>query len=648
MIKQTIIIPGASHLDTFRALVESQFPVGSFILDKKLTGCGATTMFLRDSIYTILVCPRILLMDCKANDPEFKGLVHEFRKADDRTSSVFDLQNQMMDYIRQIELKQINPFTQETNYKAPKILVSYDSFKHVAQRLAQEGILERFRIVVDEFQTLMTDAAYRGPVEMEFMLNVQHSNNVIYLSATPCLEKYLDQLTAFQNLPLVELEWPKEAYHTANIQSLPYYRQSLHKTASRIIQRYFNEGCFERKMYRGQEYEAKEALFFLNDVKQVISIINDNGLTPANTNVLCARTDENYTRIAKIEDAAGNKLGFTIGHAPKKDEPHKPFPFVTRCSFEGVDFYSTNAYTYIFSDINLKHLGLDLWIEVPQILGRQRREDNPFRFDATFYYKTLASSITKSDSEFIAEMNDKVAVTNEWIDTYNQSSKLLQDDMAGALRKLQKIDNCATNYVSVSDDKVDGTRVVGFNELAMYNEIRAWDMRQSQYLNSCQVMTVIDQTTYTVVDNPVVKTFLQSFGGCFEDCMKLYCNTIAAHPECKDLLDYLPQVPIEIKRYYNALGPDVIKSCSYIEARILRMMNTTANTMRLKDATSAVFVPKQFYSLKQVKSILEGIYQNLGIKKTAKASDLQSMDWLSCKPAQAWIDGHKENGYRIL
>ncbi len=82
MIKQTIIIPGASHLDTFRALVESQFPVGSFILDKKLTGCGATTMFLRDSTYTILVCPRILLMDCKANDPEFKGLVHEFRKAD--------------------------------------------------------------------------------------------------------------------------------------------------------------------------------------------------------------------------------------------------------------------------------------------------------------------------------------------------------------------------------------------------------------------------------------------------------------------------------------------------------------------------------------------------------------------------------------
>lgn len=129
MRKQTIIIPGVSHLDSFRDYVESQFPAGSFVLDKKLTGCGATTMFLRDGIYTILVSPRILLMDCKASDPEFKGLVHEFRKADDRSSSVFELQNRMMDYIRQIELRQYNPFTQKANPRAPKILVSYDSFK---------------------------------------------------------------------------------------------------------------------------------------------------------------------------------------------------------------------------------------------------------------------------------------------------------------------------------------------------------------------------------------------------------------------------------------------------------------------------------------------------------------------------------------
>ena len=133
----------------------------------------------------------------------------------------------MMDYIRKMELQYNNPFTTPEVYKAPKILVSYDSFKHVAQRLAQEGILGRFRVVVDEFQTLIGDAAFKGDVEMEFIQNLSYSNSNLFLSATPYFEKYLDQIPLFHQIPLVELEWPKEAYHTANIQKLPYYRQSI-------------------------------------------------------------------------------------------------------------------------------------------------------------------------------------------------------------------------------------------------------------------------------------------------------------------------------------------------------------------------------------------------------------------------------------
>lgn len=49
-----------------------------------------------------------------------------------------------------------------------------------------------------------------------------------------------------------------------------------------------------------------------------------------------------------------------------------------------------------------------------------------------------------------------------------------------------------------------------------------------------------------------------------------------------------------------------------------------------------------------IKSTLEAIYNSLGMNKTAKASDLPNMEWMYCKPAQLSIDGHKENGYRIL
>jgi hypothetical protein len=60
------------------------------------------------------------------------------------------------------------------------------------------------------------------------------------------------------------------------------------------------------------------------------------------------------------------------------------------------------------------------------------------------------------------------------------------------------------------------------------------------------------------------------------------------------------------------------------------------------------FIPGSFYPLKQVKAILADIYRMLEIEKTAKASDLQNMEWLNVQPAQMRIDGRKENGYKIL
>jgi hypothetical protein len=130
--------------------------------------------------------------------------------------------------------------------------------------------------------------------------------------------------------------------------------------------------------------------------------------------------------------------------------------------------------------------------------------------------------------------------------------------------------------------------------------------------------------------------------------LKLYCDTIDAHPECKDNLDLLPQVPIEIKRYYDALGPAVLRSRSYAEAKIKRQLHASSNKDSLMDATRAVFLPGQFYSLKQIKAQLSDIYEQLGIEKTAKASDLQNMDWLNVRPAQGKVDGRKENGFKIL
>ena len=65
------------------------------------------------------------------------------------------------------------------------------------------------------------------------------------------------------------------------------------------------------------------------------------------------------------------------------------FTLCTRTVYLGADFYSTNAKSYIFSDANIDSLSVDITIDLPQILGRQRLETNPWKNRADLYYKTI-------------------------------------------------------------------------------------------------------------------------------------------------------------------------------------------------------------------------------------------------------------------
>ncbi len=630
MNKKEIFIPeGIFHLSDWPE-IQSQFPQGSFILDKTITGCGATTMFLSDDIPTILCSARLELMHCKANAPEFHGKVHEFRKFGDRSSSVLTLENEMMNYVISFP-----PFGSPF---APKILVSYDSFKHVAQALAEKQQLGRFRIVVDEAQTLFTDASFKGDVEIEFLENLKHNNQVIFLSATPYIEDYLDQMDFFKNLPYIELVWPASSTHPTNIEKQPYYRKSPKATATQIIQDYIGKGYFKDKICNGQTVYSNEAVFYINDVGSIINIISENNLTPDNTNVICAVNDDNIKRLKKI--------GFEIGHAPKMGEPHKTYTFVTKCAFEGVDFYSPCAYTYIFSNINLDNLALDISLDLPQIMGRQRRGDNPFRYDATFYFKEFVDFNNENEKAFMSRICNKQKLSEGLIDTYNNCNEAsVRIGLGDKYRTSQKIDKFSKDYVAVIDDKVNGTQRVVFNDLAMFNEIRAWDIQKSQYIDGCQVMRSIEDATMSITEDKILESFLLAFNVTFEDKMRMYCEFLQYHPDYKAQLEWLPQIPMEIKTYYNTIGPNNLRTMSYKKANIKQHLGYVDLQDSIKAAASSMFAKGQFYTLKQTKEMVQSIYDNYGVAKKAKATDLEEL--LDCSASKQTVDGHRENGYVI-
>ena len=631
MKKEFIYLPEELHYlgDVKDDLEQKLYKQGTCILNKAVTGCGATTMFLDAPIPTILCSPRKALMFCKANSDRFKDKIYLFRNEKDPDDAIpIDLENRMMEYIRECDNNRI----------PPKILVSYDSFKYIVRRLMADGSLQRYRISVDECQAIFTDSSFKGQVDIEFLETLKGIPNwIIFLSATPYLEDYLDLLPEFQSLPYVQLVWHPSSLQPTNIVRKDY-NCSPGAIVKRIIKKYRDKGFFEEKYYQGQPVYAREALFFLNNVKAIVGIIQANGLTPADTTVICAIDDKRRKELAEV--------GFTIGHAPQEGEPRTPFTFITRCSFEGTDFW-TQAYTYIFSDIAVDSMVLDISLDLPQIMGRQRDDSNPFKYDATFYCKTDTTVAEEKDT-YQARIAGKVALSEKWIARFNDSDTDLQMSDIKRIRDCQKQEKpFEIDYVTVIDDPVGGARPV-INKLAMCNEIRAWQLRDTTYFNSCQVLRAIDDVTEPDRDYPLTPDFLAAFTGDFEQRMKAYCVFLDQYPEYQPKLESLPQIPMTMKEYYRALGHSGIRAESYVEERIRQRIRIISRKPALDAAIIASFVRGQFYSNANVKDILQGIYDSLSFPLTAKATDLEKWNALPVKKVTKTVDGKRVEGYLIL
>ena len=149
-------------------------------------------------------------------------------------------------------------------------------------------------------------------------------------------------------------------------------------------------------------------------------------------------------------------------------------------------------------------------------------------------------------------------------------------------------------------------------------------------------------------DYPLTPDFLATFTGDFENRMKAYCEFLDQHPEYQEKLESLPQIPMSMKEYYRALGHAGIRAESYVKAGILQRIDITERQGELDAAIVSSFQPGRFYSNPEAKLILQGIYDQLGLPLTAKATDLEKWNALPVKKITKTVDGKRVEGYLIL
>lgn len=591
---------------------------GKYILNKVNTGCGGTTLFLQSPYPTILVSPRSNVLYSKA--AQFPN-AHLFRKKTDTSTSPSALKERLRDYINYC-MAGTSPWNTEPTI--PKILVTIDSYPYVAEQLAFMGILDRFTILVDEFQCLMSDSKFKGRVELEFLHNLRGVNSVCYMSATPIDESYLNLFPDFADVVgYYKLIWDSSVLETPNLDMRPYKpKQSSKGICKRIIQDFRNNGHFAQKVINGSLVNSTEVVIFLNDVRTIVQIIEENKLHPDEVNVLCSPSNKN------VKDL--KRLGVHIGEL--SIDPCNPvnrtFTFATRASFEGVDFYSNSAFTYIFCDGLLDWNKNDLIIDVPQILGRQRL-DQAFRKDAILYYRANG----RTDSEAIIDkIKKKEEATQRWIDIFNVSDEKTKLMLKDGIMKRSDKTRYQDDYVEFVDD-MQGGFVLRENYLVKSTELRDWQLSNYVYNNPINIIKTVGQTGINVTSNHGYTTmtgvaaldkFKQDFfkATTYPEKMRIYTEMREQYSEHTDDLYLSPFIDYRFHQAYDMLGGNKLRALRFREKDIVEAVSSVMLHQRVCEECRIVFAVGSHYQMAEVKVMLQEIYNRAGINATAKANDL--------------------------
>ena len=668
------------------------------ILNKVITGCGYTEYCIRNPQNLVLCSPRRLLLSNKmlqhlldqnvfyakneletivnyekdiSNVDKAKSFIHSFmeddtiKKPDPMTKEkILELKKKIRDHYLKCQ-----------NLQLPcKILVTYDSFRHVKEVLVELGVIQDFQIVVDEFQSILIDARFKSSTEIDLMNQLRDLRKVCFVSATPLLDKYLTMLNEFKTLPYFQFNWEKFEPNRVKKPTinLKYVTRGLGEELAGIIDRY-RGGKFEKRRFidpvTNNPYEVVsiEAVFFFNSVKDICSAIRKNKLMPWETNILCADTPKNESKVKEAFDQVLRKMypddkkkrvkylnpgGKAIGTVPLKGEQHKMFTFCTRTVYLGADFYSTCARTFIFSDANIDCLAVDVSMDLEQILGRQRLDENPWKNTANLYVKVTRKRYTRKDFE--ERLKIKRGKTESLLRSWN--SIQFTEDKNNLAEKYERdaVNSCYKYDYAAVNDHAGSIKVPVYNNIVYVAEIRAFDIQQEDYADRFTVLNSIQSAGFNTGMIDDTTTYINEFCALtqFQDKMKYVVNKKLelSNEEFIAFLDRLPDK--KCQDYIRVFSPKRIKALEYRDKELDRewdrIINNSSVEDEVRDKIYSEFKVGETYPKSDLKKKLRDIYDDLGYKATPLANDI--CKYFETKPTLITNDdtGKKDNCFKLL
>ena len=610
MKKEMIKIPAnIKYLTEREKFIEEfgkPFELPNGILNKEIPGCGATTVALTDEHKTIICSPRNELLKNKHEQYPDTLLV-----------------------IGGVDTKEIEAYLQTA--ELPKILVSYDSVYKLIGCIKYKS---DWRVVVDEFQCLLADSSFKSEIELHFLDNSRSFPYVTFLSATPILDKYLEQIDYFKDMNYYQLDWEEKDI-------VRVYRERTKNpiNAALEIVRYYQNGNYPSVYVNGERIYSKECVIFLNSVNNIVNIIKQTELNPEEVNIIVGNSDDNDRQIARIGE------GFKRGRIPLKGETHKKFTFCTSTAYAGCDFYSTNAATFVISDCNRPNTAVDIATELVQIAGRQRLACNPFRQFLTFVYNVNAEEVEQET--FNEHLCRKVNVTLDEIRDNNNAGEALRAKRIKDFRRIPDNVKYQDSYTMYDEQKGEFV----FNRLAYVNEQYCFDVQKFNYQNGVIVKKLLQDSSFDVSENQTYAVYQEQLKHLikkepFVDRMQAYCEYRAKQGLIVNLaMSTLESKYPELRYYYEALGVDRIKALNYKEKKLLNEIHIMKTKNKIRHELHGIIHIGDRILTTDIQQTLHDVYDRLGIDKSLKATDLN--EFFEIHPVKIPTANGRKNGFEI-
>lgn len=584
---------GATYLSDFLTEIPT-----NCLFNKKQTGCGATELAIRNSIPTIIAMPYVALVKNKTI----------YRKDDISVLGVYEgiTDQEIIDYV--------------TSHSPLKIAVTYDSLPRTIKALQSIGInpYGDTLLLVDEWHVLFNSYSFRHAAIKNLLAEAAKFSRVTYMTATPIEQEYV--LEELKHLPVCEIDWPHLQEVKIRSRQTPKPAQYIVKECRKVL-----DNDLPHNLH-----------IFVNSVEFIAKVIDMVKLTPEQVKVVCSTSGDNGENNQR-------KLGkdYPIG---QPSDPVKKINFYTSTCFEGCDIYDQQGVTFIVSDGNKSNTLLDISTLFTQICGRLR--DSRYKGEIIHVYSTTKYSCEVTLDEFTASTKKVLAEAVSYADEINKLSETTR------IKTLSKIKYINEQYVRIEDNRL----VVDKNLANM--DIVNFKICRHIYRTYVNLTDELRRNGYTITRYT------------FSDIMEKIENKANARVTFKELFDeyhrlkttepffslenhedLCAQIAVKyplVKQAYDELGTDKVQALKYHVSNIKRelMKRQPAPTeYKIVKMINTTFTKQSPIAKSKVKAELQRIYDDLGIKRTAKAADLNK--WYEVKQTTPKING-KTTAYIII